>query len=125
MLKLSFKVQLAFIIITIIIIVVAVKFALKDNGEQAQIALTKAMQTSDYGFQMLFENAMAPNLLNNISGTTPDGGIYSVSVTNDTISVDTMEVRIESRGEFDKKAHSQSKRILLISEDSINWRMAD
>lgn len=131
MLKLSFKVQLSLIAITIAAVVAIVIHFVNDAAKQTQIALTKAMQTSDYGFQTVSEKAMSTETfsfmidsLKDISGTTPEGGNYSVFVIKDTISTDSIEVKIESRGEFGKEVHYQSKRILLVSPDSVNWVMS-
>ncbi|MDR0304869.1 MAG: hypothetical protein LBH98_08930 [Chitinispirillales bacterium] len=131
MLKLSFKIQLSLIAVTVAVIVAIVVYLVNSINKQVQFMQTKALQTADYGFQAVTESAMPPETfsftidsLKNTSGTTPDGGKYSVSVTKDTISLDSIEVKIESCGSFGKEVHYQSKRLLLVSPDSVNWVMS-
>lgn len=130
--KLSFKFLLAIIVITIIVVVVTAVCFVKKADSQTQFAQTKALQTADYGFQIITENAMSSETgafvidsLKNISGKTDDGGEFSVSIVKDTISIDSIELKIESRGTFGNESRLQSKRILLISPDSVTWVIVD
>lgn len=136
MLKLSFKFHLSVILLTVVAVVFVtihfVKKTVKENDKHTLFAQTKAFQTADFGFQIITEKAMSPETgafmidsLRDIYGSTGDGGEYSVSVIKDTISVDSIEIKIDSRGIFANEEHSQSKRILLVSSDLINWVIAD
>ena len=134
MLKLSFKIQLAIIIITLVgVVFVAVHF-IREANQQTQFAQRRAQQAADLGFQAITESAVhlsedgvvfLLNSLKNISGETEDGGKYSVVVSKDTISIDSIEIKIESRGSFGDEIHSQSRRMLFVSPDSVNWVIAD
>lgn len=119
MIKMSFKIQMTVMIITIIAVICIIVYFVNKTNSQAQFAQTKAQQTADYGFQ----EAML--LLEDVSGKTDDGGEYSVKVIKDTISADSIEIKIESFGVFAGEMRSTSRRILLISPDSISWLPAN
>jgi len=131
MFKLSLKVQSLIMAVTIIAVVAVALYLMNRKNEQVQSEQIKALQTADYGFQVVSELAVSSETfsfmidsLKNTSGTTPEGGTYSVLVTKDTISTDSIEVKIESRGSFGKEVRYQSKILLLISPDSVNWIMS-
>jgi NAD(P)H-hydrate repair Nnr-like enzyme with NAD(P)H-hydrate epimerase domain len=132
MVKLSFKFQMSLLIVTIIAVVAVVALQVDKANKQAQFTQMKAIQTMDYGFQAITEKAMSPETgafmidsLIGISGNTPDGGEYAVSVVKDTISADSIEIKIVSEGIFGGEVRSQVKKMLLVSTDSINWEISD
>jgi hypothetical protein len=132
MLKISFKFQVAVILITVALVVWFVIRFLNKTEEQAQFAQTKALQAADFGFQEITQKAISPetgafmiDLLTDTSGLTGDGGEFSVSVVKDTISADSIVIKIDSRGMFANEERLQSQRKLLVSPDSINWVIAD
>jgi len=132
MIKMSFKIQMSILIITIIAVISVIVYFVNKTNQHTQFAQTKALQSADFGFQAITERAIFPetgmfdiDLLQNISGKTEDGGEYFVSVIKDTISVDSIEVKIESRGVFENEVRTRSNRILLVSQDLINWVFAN
>jgi hypothetical protein len=132
MVKMSFNFQVSMLVATIIAVIAVIAWRVDETNKQAQFAQTKAIQTMDYGFQAITEKAMSPETgafmidsLVGISGDTPDGGKYSVSVAKDTISTDSIEIKIVSRGMFGSESRSQVKKMLLVSPDSINWEISE
>jgi len=132
MVKMSFKLQVSLLIATIIVVVVVAALRMDKANKQTQFAQTKAIQSMDFGFQAITEKAMSPETgafmidsLTGISGDTPDGGKYWVEVVKDTISSDSIEIKIISRGAFGSEERSQVKRMLLVNPDSTNWEIAD
>jgi len=132
MVKMSFKFQVSLLIATIIAVIAIAAWRIDKTEKQGQFAQTKAIQTMDYGFQAITEKAMSSETgafmidsLIGISGDTPDGGKYWVEVAKDTISADSIEIKIVSRGVFGNEERSQVKKMLLVSPDSINWEISD
>jgi len=132
MVKMSFKLQVSLLIATIVVVVAIAALRMDKANKQTQFAQTKAIQTMDFGFQAITEKAMSMETgafmidsLASISGDSPDGGKYWVEVVKDTISTDSIEIKIISRGAFGGEERSQVKRMLLVNSDSTNWEIAD
>jgi len=135
MVKLSFKVQLAVIIATMITVVFVIIHFVGKTNEQTQFAQRMALQSANFGFQTVIQKPVSVSpegefvfmidSLQNISGETEDGGKYSVTVTKDTISTDSIEIKIVSVGTFANETNSQLMRMLFVSPDSVNWVRAD
>jgi hypothetical protein len=122
--KLSFKVQLSIMLITITAVVFAIVYFVDKTKKQAEFSQIRAQQAADKGFEEAMFVAMG-DTIQKISGKTEEGGEFSVEIVKDTISVDSIEIKINARGEFANEVRSTSKRILLVSPDSINWVLAD
>jgi len=129
---LKFKILVAVIVITLIALIFSAVRFLENNRERTRFAQIRALQTAEFGFQSIGERAISletgmfdPDLLKDISGETEDGGRFCVSVVKDTISADSLEIRINSRGAYQKETHSLSRRMLFVNFDSINWVRAD
>jgi len=139
MIKLSFKVQVFMIVITVAIVVAMTIIVVGKNIADARYSHRMAHQNSDLGTQKFLENinerAMdideetgipmiiidsVNNFLQFSEQTETDGG-FSVNATKDTITADTIRIRIESRGHFDKATVSQTTDIFLFSPDAVNW----
>jgi len=139
MMKLSFRVQVSMIVITVAIVVAATVVVVINNIEKTREANRIALRNSDAGIDKFLgnisERAMdideetgipmiiidsVNNFLQFSEQSETDGG-FSVTATKDTVAADTIRIRIESRGYFDRATFSQTSEIFLFSPDSVNW----
>ena len=139
MIKLSFKVQVLMIVITVAIAVAATVIVVINHSQRTREANRIAQRNSDVGIDRFNSNIMERamdideetgmpmiiidsinNFLQFSEQNETDGG-FSVNAIKDTIAADTIRIRVESRGYFDKATQSQTFEIFLFSPDSINW----
>jgi len=135
MIKLSFRLQVIMAFITVVTVTVVTVIAVRTTAGDARYFGMRARQNSDWGigkfYQNIAEKAMDMNTgaiiidsLDNFlhfSGEAETGGTFMLEVRKDTIAPDSIILNIESRGTFGNVTDFQSRRIYLISPDSVNW----
>ncbi|MCL2844920.1 MAG: hypothetical protein FWE23_05655 [Chitinivibrionia bacterium] len=135
MVKLSFKIQLLMVFITVAVVVAITITVVRQSASDARDFDLRARQSSDLGIERFYEKiaekamdfetgAIILDSIGNFlqfSGQTEEGRSFSVNVIKNKITADSIRIRIESRGTFGNTTDFQVREIFLFSPDTVNW----